>query len=98
MDERWKGSRFFGADTVGGFDQMPRFGKPRFGIVLQRAQRLASLPRIAHSLVKLQAHRGIDLVFLLFTAAAQYHAGNTQLFALDRCDITSRPTGDGESL
>ncbi len=90
VDKR-EGLRLFRFDTICSFGEAPGFGKPRVGVVVQRAQRLALFHCVADTLVELEAHRRVDLVFLFFPAAAEDNARHTQLFALDCCnDATGR--------
>ena len=50
---------------------------------MNRAERFAFPNRIADFFVQDDPDRGVDQVFLLFTAAAQHEAGNSHLLALN---------------
>jgi hypothetical protein len=98
MDERWDRLRLFRLDPVGGLDQVPRFGKPSTGIVIQRAERLAAFDGVSNALVKLESHGRVNRVLLLFAPSAQHNACHAQLLALRRGDESVGWTGNVERL
>ena len=57
--------------------------QPGVGIVMDGAERFASVHGVTDFLMHDHADRGIDCVLFFFAAAAQHQAGNTHLLALD---------------
>src|ERR1700688_4942818 len=83
INKRRKKFRLFGLDAICRVGEPPRLIEPFVGIVVQSAQRLPAIDRVSNALLKFQADPGVDLVILLFPAAAQNDAGDAKLFALD---------------
>src|SRR5512135_792526 len=71
-------------NLITGLNHLPRRRHSRFGIVMDGAQRLAPNHALPHLLVQDEADSGIYGIFFLLPAAAQHHAGDSDLLALNR--------------
>ena len=77
------GSWALRADLEALREQRRGLAEPRIGIVADCAKRFARFHCVADLLFEHQADGGIDLVLHFFAAAAEHHAGDANLLAMN---------------
>src|SRR5579862_349385 len=82
------------ADLETRFQQRLGASSALLGVVVHGAERLAGADLVANFLVQNESDGGIDGVFFALTSAAEDHAGDSGLFALNRREETGSRTRD----
>src|SRR5579862_3113915 len=86
------------ADLETRFQQRRGASSALLGVVVHGAERLASVNLVANFLVQDESDGGIDGVFFALTSAAEDHAGDSGLFALNRSEETRSRARDFEHV